>query len=506
MLLSLGAATLTSLPLLAHVDTVSISPEWGKIIGVSRTRVSVEVCVEPPMRRGYPIHDKLFSALRDLRPDYARLSLWDVYPRIGIAELRAPEEGRTYWDFILMDEVTEDFMKATAGHPVLFNLAGAPRWMFRLERPLRYPDDPDAIDWSPYSDGRKLNDATVRLFAQYQGRVASWYMRGGFQDEYGTWHASNHRYKFDQWEVLNEPIGEYHLTPEQYTRLYDAAVEEVRRVAPEIKFTAALQRADLPKRGDLPESLAYFTYFLDPRNHRSGIPIDWVSYHFYATADSDETPEVMEHTIFQHIDRFLTSVRAADFIRRQLSPQTGTVIDELGSTLPGERVPELAKTIPKFYWNLAGAMWAYAFGNLAVLGIDVVHAAELIDYPGQYATTTLIDWNTGNPTARYWVVKLLRDNFNPGDKLVQPLTFDEERGPNPAIQLYVQGFVSPEGLRKLLIVNKRSRPINIKVPSAAGGSQQMVDEATTTMPEKRVVTSNVIYLPALAVAVVDLAR
>jgi hypothetical protein len=31
----------------------------------------------------------------------------------------------------------------------------------------------------------------------------------------------------------------------------------------------------------------------------------------------------------------------------------------------------------------------------------------------------MVDWNTGQPNARYWVLKLLRDNFGPGDKLVE---------------------------------------------------------------------------------------
>ena len=59
-------------------------------------------------------------------------------------------------------------------------------------------------------------------------------------------------------------------------------------------------------------------------------------------------------------------------------------------------------------------MWAYTYAHLAEIGVDIVGAAELIDYPGQFAATTLVDWETGKPNARYWVVKLLHDNFGPG--------------------------------------------------------------------------------------------
>ena len=31
----------------------------------------------------------------------------------------------------------------------------------------------------------------------------------------------------------------------------------------------------------------------------------------------------------------------------------------------------------------------------------------------------MIDWVNGKPNSRYWVLKVLHDNFGPGDKLVQ---------------------------------------------------------------------------------------
>ena len=31
----------------------------------------------------------------------------------------------------------------------------------------------------------------------------------------------------------------------------------------------------------------------------------------------------------------------------------------------------------------------------------------------------MIDWVNGKPNARYWVLKLIKDNFQPGDTLVE---------------------------------------------------------------------------------------
>jgi len=476
-----------------------VSPEWGKVIGVSKSNVSIQVCPEPPMRRGYPIHDKIFGALHDLGADYARLQPWHPYPKMTVAELRPPENGKTFWDFTLMDQYTEDFMQATAGHPVVFTFGTVPRWMFTTKTPTRYPENPDDIDWS-YTTDKELNSSTVQLFADYQARLAGWYMKGGFTDEVGQWHASGHHYKIDYWEVMSEPDIEHNLTPAQYTQFYDAVAEAVRKVAPKMKFVGPAL-AYSHERGD------YMVYFLDPKNHKPGIPLDMVSYHVYSYADSDETPEVMQHTIFQQADKFLTAAHYIDAIRRRFSPSTLTAVNELGSLLPATDAPTLLKPIPKSYWNLAGAMWAYMYGKLAVLGVDIVGASELIDYPGQSPAATLLDWNTGEPNARYWVVKLLRDNFGPGDRIIKPwVQTDWTTDPGLADQIYVQAFISPRGERKVLLVNKRDRAVDIAVPGAAGGSQQRVDQNTVASPTKQSLTQDTLQLPGLAVAVVTLRK
>jgi hypothetical protein len=74
----------------------------------------------------------------------------------------------------------------------------------------------------------------------------------------------------------------------------------------------------------------FFEYFLDPRNHRPAIPIDMISYHFYATPTPDETPEVQQFTVFDQADRFLSLVKYIELIRQRLSPDTRTTIDEIG--------------------------------------------------------------------------------------------------------------------------------------------------------------------------------
>jgi hypothetical protein len=337
----------------------------------------------------------------------------------------------------------------------------------------------------------------VKLIADYQARVASWYIRGGFEDEYGKWHSSGYKYKIDYWEVLNEPDSELNLTPAQYTLLYDAIVRAVKKVVPSMKFSA-VALADPNKRAD------YFMYFLNPLNHQPNVPIDMISYHPYSAPESDEPFDAMQYSIFQQAEGFLTAARYIYELRNQLVPNAKINVSELGSILPAPIAPTLLSPIPKQYWNLAGAFWAYMYGNLAQLGVDVVGGAELIDYPGQLAASTLVDWDTGDPNARYWVLMLLHDNFGPGDKLIGHDPIDESRSPNPASRIYLQAFLKPDGKRKILLVNKREKPAELLVSGAAGGKVEIVDEFTTAKPKSSTIGSGVLRLNSFAVAVITL--
>jgi hypothetical protein len=144
-------------------------------------------------------------------------------------------------------------------------------------------------------------------------------------------------------------------------------------------------------------------------------------------------------------------------------------------------------------------MFAYLYPQLVREGIDLIGAAELIDYPGQFAGATLVDWVTGKPNARYWVVKLLRDHFGPGDTLVQT--------DHPLQVISAQAFITAKGERKLLLVNKRDHEVTLALPVAAGARTKMdfVDPTTGFEPPgSRELTDRSVTLLPQAVAVITL--
>ena len=210
----------------AQQDTVSV--DWNTITFVSKTTPTLQLVENPMVRPSSPIHKKAFSALKDLNADYVRYVPWFPYPKMAVAELKPPTAKETFWDFTYLDSTMEAFMNATKGHSVIVNFSTTPAWMWKTDKAVSYPDNPYQVSWD-YNQGNTLRDTTMKEIADYYERLFSWYTRGGFTDELGVFHQSNHFYKIPYWEVLNEPDFEHYISPQLYTKMYDAIVAEIEK-------------------------------------------------------------------------------------------------------------------------------------------------------------------------------------------------------------------------------------------------------------------------------------
>ncbi len=92
----------------------------------------------------------------------------------------------------------------------------------------------------------------------------------------------------------------------------------------------------------------------------------------------------------------------------------------------------------------------------------------------------MVDWNNGKPNARLWVLKLLHDNFGPGDKIVEIAPVNPDAPDHP----YLTGLamVTRAGKHKMLLVNKRDRNLDLSIAGAAGGHFDSVDVTTGFQP------------------------
>jgi len=384
---------------------------WDTVTTIDNTTPTLQVVVNPRLRPGQPLGTAAYKALLSLGSDDTRYQLWFPYPKLAVAELDPPTRHSTSWDFSLLDPMIDEFMTATAGHRAVMDFSTIPQWMFVTHEPVAYPADPNQETWN-YEQGTELRDPTCSELADYYRRLASWYVNGGFADENGVWHESGHHYQFPFWEVLNEPDFEHSTTAEDYTKRYDAIVDAVRSVSPDTKFIGLALGAPA-------SDLGFIRYFLDPSNHLPDIPIDYISYHFYAVPGPQETIDDWQYTLFKQADQFLNTVQSIESIRKQLAPRTRTDIDELGTVLPTDAPPAVGVAPPAAYWNLSGAVFAYIYVKLASLQIDVVGQSQLVGFPTQYQTVSMMDWVTNQPNARFWVLKLLKDSFHAGDKMVE---------------------------------------------------------------------------------------
>lgn len=464
----------------------TVTADWGKTLVTSNTTPTLQLVENPMVRPGSPIHKNVFRALKDLQADYLRYVPWFPYPKMAVAELVPPTRTETFWDFTYLDSTMQAVMEATKGHPVVINFSTTPAWMWETVDKVPYPEDPYKTTWS-YNQGIKLRDPSMKELADYYVRVFRWYTQGGFTDELGKFHTSGHYYKIPYWEVLNEPDLEHNISPPLYTAMYDAIVSELKKISPETKFVGiSVASSNNP---------AYFEYFLNAKNHTRGVAVEGISYHHYSSPSFEgQTLESYQYTFFEKADAFLDRVRYIENIRKRLAPQCFTMINELGVIL---RSPEVSGPIDNHYWNLAGAMYAHLFLELTKMGIDVVGESQLVGFPTQFPDVSMVNWENGNGNPRYWVLKLLIDNFHPGDNLVK--TDSDVPG------VAAQGFARLSS-KRVLLINKKNTRVEMTLPQATRATRVSYVDITTgeNPPGRATVTGGKIVLEPFSVAVVEL--
>jgi hypothetical protein len=470
---------------------VKIGVSWKANRQPLKTTPTLQVVVNPLLRRGSPIHDASFAALRALGADDVRYVPWHPYPRLAVAELEPPTKEKTSWDFSLIDPMTLDFLKATEGHDRILNFSTIPAWLYKTPKPVEVPADPDRVFWN-YTQGKDLRDPSGKELADYYERLVGWYTQGGFTDELGVRHDSGYHFKFPYWEVFNEIDIEHQPTPQQYVASYDAVVSRLHALDPHMKFVGLALA--FPERA--PEMMEYF---LNPANHKPGIPLDMISYHFYATPTKQQTVQDWQYTFFDQADRFLATLRYVEAIRKRLSPTTKTDLDEIGSILPTDWHPDTpydpGPPIQPDYWNASAAVYAYIYLEAAKMGIDIVGESQLVGFPSQFPSVTLVDWQTGKPNARFTALRLLHEHLKPGATLVETNLVPRD--------VDALAFEDANG-RHMLLVNKRNRTMQVALPAEfSGGKLFVVESGNSSLQTRTLLAGSTLNLGAFAVAVVD---
>ncbi|HEY6457364.1 MAG TPA: hypothetical protein VIY90_18975 [Steroidobacteraceae bacterium] len=432
---------------------ITICVDWSKFKSISRLIGSLQMGPgfgfgDWKLASDKPRYSEGLSALSELAPSMVRYQGWHNRPDLTVA-LKDSNGADPDWDFSKIDPPFMDFLFANRGRPFILNFSALPT-------SARSPDS----------------------IADYFGKFAAWYIKGGFDDPPGRQHLSGHRLHIPLWEVLNEPDYEPAMSPADYTETYDVIVEAVRKVSPNTQFVGLALCSTL-------SDPQFTTHFLNPRNHRADIPLDYVSYHFYAMY----TPQIARRdqvaAVFNQADGFIDSLRYVCAIRDSLSPATGLMVTEIGTMNQGAR--GLQPEEVRFAVQLSAAMYAYLYARLAVLGVIAAHVSGLVAVqPDQiWQELAMIEWESGQPNSRYWTLKLLIEEFPPDSELVETRNFDLPPYHLPPAVLdlmtrrapiYAQAFVTAQGVRKVLLINRSDSAVSLELNAGSAMRWRVVDQ------------------------------
>ena len=74
--------------------------------------------------------------------------------------------------------MTKDFLAATEGHTTIMNFSTMSTWLFKTDKPVTYPADPNQPVLN-YAQGTELRDPTGKEMGDYYERLTRWYVNGG---------------------------------------------------------------------------------------------------------------------------------------------------------------------------------------------------------------------------------------------------------------------------------------------------------------------------------------
>jgi len=418
------------------------------------------------------------------------------------ASCSGPPTLHTYWDFTAPDALLQDFWEAVDGNASepIPNFSTQPTWLYS-PTDYNWRGDPDAP--RDYSRGPASSVNTTAL-GEYYGRLYGYFKRGWMVDEAGVTHTRpSGPLNITLIEVFNEVDYEHGYTPELYTASFDAVVQGVRAAADPGK-TISFVGLNLPNIDSGAKVAAWATYFLNASNHATDArdALQYIGYHAYPT-NGGYTPDPTTFArLFDYADTLMEgTVKPVDAVIAALSPGTRTVLDETGTDMDGVLSGGGGSSPPNDnprYWVAAAGYWAYIYARASNDSSTVVQvgASQFMDAPGQEPSVTLVDWASGNGTARFWVVRLFVETFDVGvsQRLSTTTVSDAAAaagsGSNSSA-VYAMGFSGGKGGKGgVLLINKRNAWANVTVACKGGACQcegvRVVDEFNGLSPARTV--------------------
>ncbi len=173
--------------------------------------------------------------------------------------------GHPVYDWTIVDRILDTYLKS--GAKPFVEIGFMPQALSTHPDPYRHhwPKDELFVGWTfPPKDYAKWGELIYQLVLHCVSRYG--------KSEVAGWN----------WEVWNEPdIGYWHGTPEEYDKLYDYAVDAVRRALPEAKVGGpATTGPGATKAAEfLRQFLRHCASGTNYASGKTGAPLDFISFH-----------------------------------------------------------------------------------------------------------------------------------------------------------------------------------------------------------------------------------
>ena len=459
------------------------------------------------------------TAMQDLGAEFVRWAPWYVYPRVVVMELEPPDctatQPATNWDSEHFDAVTADFMEAVCGpqaalgkceHSVAIQIATSPSWVWNNGTdPKTLPENPweyESGKMEAYNKGTTLVDETCKPLAEYVGRVVAHYTAGGHNDSCGHWHPSGLHYNWSIVSFYNE--NEHQMGGPRYTRCWDQLRPLIDKISPGTVLEGP-ETVSYTQEVGAGYSNDYLSYFIDPKNHADQRAPELLSFHW--DAGNVGMPEQYNAAI-SAVDTIVDGhVKPLVALRDKVAPKTEMALNEyiffvadwcdpddakrlfaefddleadpqsqpqqqagLAAASGGGSCPNWADSRANgsavgvnrrtLGWSASAAHFAYGYARLALQGFKYVGLDDLAcgPWPDNEPAVTGMDWQTGEPMARFFVVRMLAKEMGIGLKSLfnATVTFGGGAAPPPPPPAGGGCFMSPKGA-----VNYKYAPGNV---------------------------------------------
>jgi len=109
----------------------SVKVDWKKVTGESKSTAHAASGLNPPLRRGSAIHDRVFEELRKLGADYVRYVLGCLTRSWRWRSSNRPETVKRFGISRSSTRWTVDSWKPPRATRLFSNFSTIPQWMFK---------------------------------------------------------------------------------------------------------------------------------------------------------------------------------------------------------------------------------------------------------------------------------------------------------------------------------------------------------------------------------------